>query len=266
MKNEPCLRDHPADIDVCSRMEMIGWFPSHRGERITAGSLRRNWQSLNWTRTDEEDRHITIHFPGPTQIIRRQRDYSVILWWCDYLRIRTRVLRNWKGQQVKRSLSPGPILIIYTLWTKSNHRTVRTTRSVFRSTCSKDPHPRNHLCNIVCSLLMICYVLNTGFLTAWWSRNNQKFGRVYRLDRPRTLSLKPGRGWMWGIIFRRIRILDTCGKGKHIWENLTDSNWWTSVWKIVEFISKTNADTVNHHIVKNETRNGWTCRDHAGTA
>ena len=80
MKNETCLRDHPTDIDVCSRMEMIGWFPSHRGERITAGSLRRNWQSLNWTRTDEEDRHITIHFPGPTQIIRRQMDYSVILW------------------------------------------------------------------------------------------------------------------------------------------------------------------------------------------
>ena len=114
MKNEPCLRDHPADIDVCSRMKMIGWFPSHRGERITAGSLRRNWQSLNWTRTDEEDRHITIHFPGPTQIIRRQMDYSVILWWCDYLLIRTRVLRIWKGQQMKPSLSPGPILIIYT--------------------------------------------------------------------------------------------------------------------------------------------------------
>ena len=155
---------------------------------------------------------------------------------------------------------------IYTLWTKSNHRTVRTTRSVFRSTCSKDPHPRNHLCNIVCSLLMICYVLNTCYLTAWWSRNNQKFGRVYRLDRPRTLSLKPGRGWMWGIIFRRIGILETCGKGQHVRGNLTDSNWWMSVWNIVEFISKTNADMVNHHIVKNETRNGWTCRDHAGTA
>ena len=162
MKNEPCLRDHPADIDVCSRMEMIGWFPFHRGERITAGSLRRNWQSLNWTRTDEEDRHITIHFPGPTQTIRRQIDYSVILWWCDYLRIRTRVLRIWKGQQVKRSLSPGPILIIYTPYEPSRitERSEQLDR-YFDHRVPNIPHPRNHLSNIVCSLLMNCYVLNT---------------------------------------------------------------------------------------------------------
>ena len=103
-------------------------------------------------------------------------------------------------------------------------------------------------------------------ITAWWFQNNKKFGSLYLLDRARTLSLKPGRGWMWRIVFRRIGILETCSKGQHVRGNLTDSNWWTSVWKIVELISKTNADTINHHIIKNETRNGWTCRDHAGTA
>ena len=150
-------------VDVCSRMEMIGWFPSHRGERITAGSLRRHWRSLNWTRTDGRDRHITKHFPGPTQIIRRQKGHSVILWWCDYLRIRTCVPRIWKGQHVKRSLSPGPILIICIIPYEPGRITERSEQldRYFDHRVPNIPHPRNHLCNIVCSPLMICYVLNT---------------------------------------------------------------------------------------------------------